>query len=142
MAGRGIRTDTLKTRRILGGFTVGSLARAATVSDLTINVLEAGGTCGPDELDRILNALAPPVAITSNTQASPTVFTTATNTVQTGDTVTIASVAGASADPNGARVATRVNGTTFSVPVNCGVSGGTGGTCTLEKTSVGFVSQL
>jgi hypothetical protein len=142
MAGRGHRFDTLKTRRLAGGFTVTSLAKAANVSDRTILTLENGGTCGPDEAARIVTALAPPVALTSNTQANPTVFTSAANTFVSGDTVTIASVAGANASPNGDRVVTVTNTTTFSVPVNCAVAGGTGGTATLSPTSVGFASQL
>jgi DNA-binding XRE family transcriptional regulator len=142
MAGRGHRFDTLKTRRLAGGFTVTSLAKAANVSDQTIVQLENGGTCGPDEAARIVTALCPPVALTSNTQASPTVFTAAANTLVSGDTVTIASVTGANADPNGSRVVTVVNGTSFSVPVNCGVAGGTGGTATLSPASAGFASQL
>lgn len=138
MAGKGHRMDSLKTRRIAGGFTVTGLAKAANVSDQTITILENGGSCGPDETARIVAALGPTVALTSNTQASPTVFTSAANKFVSGDTVTIAGVAGANADPNGARVATVTNTTTFSVPVNCSSAGGTGGTADLEKTSVGF----
>lgn len=132
----GFRMDTLKARRLLGGLTITRLAQLANVSDQTINQLENGGNCTDVVADRIVNALAPPVALTSNTQASPTVFTAATNTIQTGDTVTIAGVTGANADPNGSRVATRVNATSFSVPVNCGTAGGTGGTATIDPASV------
>ena len=59
---------------------------------------------------------------------------------QTGDTVTIAGVAGASADPNGSRVVTRIDGTSFSVPVNCATAGGTGGTATPDTVILGLVS--
>ncbi len=138
MSGRGHRMDSLKTRRIAGGYTVTSLAKKANVSDQTITILENGGSCGPDESARIVNALAPPVALTSNTQATPTVFTAASNLFVSTDTVTIAGVSGASADPNGDRVVTVTNATTFSVAVNCSVSGGTGGTASLSSTSVGF----
>jgi hypothetical protein len=141
MAGRGQRMDSLKTRRIAGGLTIGALARLAAVSDLTITILENGGTCGPDEAARIVTALAPPIALTSNTQASPTVFTSAAHNLVTGDTVTITGVAGANADPNGSRVVTVVSPTTFSVAVNCAVAGGTGGTATLSSTSVGLANQ-
>ncbi len=142
MAGRGIRMDSLKARRISGGFTVTRLARLANVSDQTITILENGGTTGPDETARILNALCSPITLTSNTQASPTVFTASSNTLVSGDTVTIAGVADASADPNGSRVVTVTNATTFSVPINCGVAGGTGGTATLAGASVTQTSQL
>lgn len=132
----GFRFDTLKARRILGGLTVSALARLANVSDQTITQIENGGNVTEPEASRIITALAPPVALTSNTQASPTVFTSATHTFQTGDTATIAGVADANADPNGSRVVTRVNGTSFSVPVNCGAAGGTGGTATIDPASV------
>ena len=132
----GFRFDTLKARRILGGLTVTRLAQLANVSDQTINQIENGGNVMEPEASRIITALGPPVAVTSNTQASPTVLTTAANTFETGDTVVLAGITGANADPNGARVITKVNGTSFSVAVNCGVSGGTGGTATMDPASV------
>lgn len=133
------RLDSLKTRRILGGYSIGELARRATVSDLTVVALENGGTCDPHVTQRILDALAPPVAITSNSQANPSAVTSATHTFQSGDTVTIAGVTGSNADINGSRVVTRVNATSFTVPVNASVAGGTGGTATADPTSVGLV---
>lgn len=132
----GARFDTLAARRATGGFTVSALAKAATVSDLTIKGIENGGAVVEPEASRIITALAPPVALTSNTQASPTVFTSATHQFQTGDTVVIAGVTGANADPNGSRVVTRLSSTTFSVAVNCSVAGGTGGTATIDPASV------
>lgn len=132
--------DTLKARRILGGLSVSDLAKQANVSDQTIIRLENGGNCLAPEAQRILDALFAAVALTSNTQASPTVFTSATHKFQTGDTVVIAGVATADADPNGTRVVTRVSPTTFSVPVNCSVAGGTGGTATPTSASVGQTS--
>lgn len=138
MAGRGHRLDSLKTRRIAGGFTIPQLARLATVSDLTIVRAENGEAIGPDESARILNAIAPAVALTSNTQANPTVFTSAANLFVTGDTALIAGVATANADPNGTRVVTVTNGTTFSVPINCTVAGGTGDTATPTLATLGF----
>jgi len=134
------RLPTLQARRILGGLLVGDLARLARVDDWIINALEVGGSCQPEVTDRILNALGSPVALTSNSQVSPTVFTTTTaHTFQTGDTVTIAGVTGANADPNGARVITRLSPTTFSVPVDCSTAGGTGGTATITAASIGIV---
>lgn len=130
------RMDTLKTRRVLGGFSVASLAKAANVSDLTITILENGGTVTPEAEKRILDALASAVAITSNSQANPSVVTCATHRFQTNDTVTIAGVVGSNADINGTRVVTRVDATSFSVPVNASTAGGTGGTATLDPVSV------
>jgi len=135
---RGVRLDTLQARRVLGGLTISRLAFLANVSDRTIIELENGGNCDRDVGQRILDALASPVAITSNSQASPTVITCAPHDFQTGDTVTLAGIVGSNADANGSRVATRVNATSFSVPVNCGVAGGTGGTATFDGVSAGL----
>jgi hypothetical protein len=133
----GHRMDTLQTRRIAGGLSVGELARRANVSDFLINRLESGGSCSPVESQRILDALAPPAAITSNSQANPTsVLTAAVHQFQSGDTVVLAGIVGANADPNGTRVATRVDTTHFTVPVNCATAGGTGGTATIDPASV------
>jgi hypothetical protein len=141
------RLDGLKARRILGGFTVTELARRSNTSDAIVTQLEAigssgraeGGTVNEDIAQRLLDAIAPPVALATNTQASPTVFTvTAGHGFQTGDTVVIAGNVGSNADPNGTRVVTRINATTFSVPVNCAAAGGTGGTATATLASVGI----
>lgn len=137
------RLDGLKARRLLGGYILPDLAKKANVSDRIMQTLESGGTCTPRESAQILNAVAPSVALASNTQASPTVFTvTAGHDFQTGDTVTIAGVTGANADPNGVRVVTRVNGTTFSVPVNCATAGGTGGTAIPTSASLSLSSLV
>ena len=137
----GHRLDTLQSRRILGGISIGELARRANVTDCLINRLESGGNCTPDITQRILDALGSPVAITSNSQANPTSCLTATvHTFQTGDTVLLAGITGANADPNGSRVATRVDTTHFTVPINCTTAGGTGGTATIQGASVTVVS--
>lgn len=139
MAGcTGHRLDTLQARRILGGLSVGEVARRANVSDQTVLILENGGNCQPEVSQRILDALAGvPAALATNTQANPTVFTvTAGHNFQTGDTVLIANNTVSNADPNGTRIATRVNATTFSVPIDCSVAGGTGGTGTIQAASV------
>jgi hypothetical protein len=66
--------------------------------------------------------------LTSNSVANPTVVTSATaHNFQTGDVVTIAGVSGSSPTINGVRTVTRIDATSFSVPVNVTV-GGTGGT--------------
>lgn len=132
------RLDGLRVRRGAGGLSVDELAKRATVPAHLVDALESGGSCTPEVTQRVLDALGGTVTLTSNSQASPTVFTVAAHTYQTGDTVVIAGVTGANADPNGSRVVTRINATTFSVPVNCAVAGGTGGTATLDPTSVGI----
>ena len=133
----GLRLDTLKARRLLGGFSVSELAKKANVGDWTILTLEDGGSVLEADALRILDALAPAVAITSNSQANPSVCTTATHLFQTGDTAVIAGVVGSNADINGTRVVTRVNATSFSVPVNASTAGGTGGTATASLASIG-----
>lgn len=135
---RGHRLLSLKTRRIAGGFTIESLARRAAVSDLTIVELENGGNCDPDITERLLDALGPSVTITSSSVASPSVITTAANTFVSGDTVTIAGHTGSTPAIDGDRVATVVNGTSFTIPINVTV-GGTGGTARLSATSLGIV---
>lgn len=134
----GHRLDTLQTRRKLGGFSVDQLAKAATLSCREIEELENGDSCRPEVTQRILDVLGPPVAITSNTQANPSVITSATHLFQTGDTVVIAGVVGSNADINGTRVITRISATTFSVAIDASVAGGTGGTATLQPASVGI----
>lgn len=135
----GHRLDTLKTRRLLGGFSVEQLAKRANLSCREIEELENGDSCRPEVTQRIIDALGPPVTLTSNSQASPTVVTTAAvHTFQTGDTVTLAGITGANADPNGSRVVTRIDTTSFSVAVNCTVAGGTAGTATIDAASVGI----
>ncbi len=73
------------------------------------------------------------VQITSNTQANPTVITTATpHGRTTGDTVVIAGNVGSNASINGSQTITVLSPTTFSVPVDCLSSGGTGGSCAFD----------
>ena len=88
---RGHRLDTLQARRILGGVSIAEVARRANLTDELIQRIEGGDSCDPHVTQRILDALAPPVSLASNTQANPTVFTvTASHQFQTGDTVVIA----------------------------------------------------
>lgn len=133
------RLDGLRVRRTLAGVSVAELAARAIVSCALIDDLESGGSCQPEASDRILNALAPAVALATNTQANPTVFTvTAGHSFQTGDTVTIAGNLTSNADPNGVRVVTRVSATQFSVPIDCLVAGGTAGTATATPATLGL----
>lgn len=83
------------------------------------------------------------ISITSNTQASPTVVTTATpHGLTSNDTVLIAGNTGSNASINGERTVTVISSTTFSVPVNCTTAGGTGGTFTRGKTQNGGTAYL
>lgn len=135
----GHRLDSLKARRILGGFSIGDLAKKANVSDQTIVQLENGGNCLPEVTSRLIDALGPSVAITSSSVANPSVITTATNTFKSTDTVTIANHAGSTPAIDGDRVATVTGGTTFTIPINV-TGGGTGGTAVLSKTTLGHAA--
>jgi len=78
------------------------------------------------------------IPITSNTQASPTVITTPVpHGLTSADIILITGNASSNAAINGERVATVISTTTFSIPVNCGVAGGTGGTFVRSNTSNG-----
>lgn len=136
MAGSaGARLDTLQSRRLAGGLSIQELAQRAVTTDERIQRIERGDTTRPEEVARLLAALAPPVAITSSSIANPSQLTVATHQFQTGDTVTIAGHVGSTPDINGSRVVTRINGTTVSIPVNV-TGGGTGGTMTIDPASV------
>lgn len=75
-----------------------------------------------------------PIALTSNSIANPTVVTTAVpHGFQTGETVTISGNTGSSPTINAALVATRIDATHFSVPVNV-TTGGTGGSAAASAT--------
>lgn len=70
------------------------------------------------------------VALTSSSQANPTLITTgAPHLLATGDVVTIAGHTGSTPAIDGQHVVTVVSGTTFTIPVNVTVAG-TGGTVT------------
>lgn len=132
----GHRLDTLKSRRLAANLSVGDLARRASVSDLTVLMLENGGTCTPEVTERLLDVLGPSVAITSSSVANPSTITTAANAFISADTVTIAGHTGSTPAIDGERVATVVSGTTFTIPLNV-TGGGTLGTARLSSTTLG-----
>lgn len=133
----GHRLDSLRSRRVAAGLSIGELARRANVSDLLVQTLENGGSCDPHITERLLDVLGPSVAVTSSSVANPSVITTAANRFVSADTVTIAGHSGSTPDINGDRVATVTSGTTFTIPVNV-TGGGTGGTARLSATSLGI----
>lgn len=133
---RGVRLTTIKARREAAGLTITGLAKLANVSDLTIIQLENGGNCDEYVMERIIDVLGPVVAITSSSIANPTVVTTAAHRFVSADTVTIAGHTSVTPDINGDRVATVVNGTSFTVPVNVS-DDGVGGTARMSATTLG-----
>lgn len=134
----GHRLPSLKARRIAAGLTITALAKQAAVSDWQIVRLESRGNCLPHITQRILDALGPPVAITSSSVANPSVIATATHKFVSTDTVTIAGHTGSTPAIDGDRVATKINATSFSIPINVTV-GGTGGTARMSATALGIV---
>ena len=138
MPARGHRLDSLKARRLLAGLSVGDLARRSNTSDWIIHQLENGGSCDPHITERLLDALGPVVTVTSSSIANPTNILTATaHTFVSTDTVTIVGHTGSTPAVDGERVATFVNATNFTVPINVS-TGGTGGTARLSATALGI----
>ncbi|MCH7553616.1 MAG: hypothetical protein IIC82_06440 [Chloroflexi bacterium] len=82
------------------------------------------------------------VNITSSSVADPTVITAAADHgLVTGDSVLIAGHSGSTPSINGDHPVTRINDTTYTIPVNVTV-GGTGGTSTKTSTSFGLSAYL
>jgi hypothetical protein len=80
--------------------------------------VEFVGTLSSAEID---------VAITSNTAANPTVITSGTHGLTSGEYIKIPANNGSNATILGTHVVTVISPTTFSIPVNCTTLGGTGG---------------
>lgn len=131
------RMDSLKTRRVAAGFTIPELARRSNTSDLTIQKIENGDGCDPVVEQRLLDAIAASVGITSSSVANPSQVTCAADhNLVTNDTVVIANHTGSTPTINGTRVVTKVNASIVSVPINVTI-GGTGGTITITAASLG-----
>ncbi len=91
-------------------------------------------------VDYTLDTAQRVIPITSNTQATPTVVTTPVpHGLTTGQVILITGNASSNAAINGERTVTVLSATTFSIPINCTVAGGTGGTFVLSSTVNGGV---
>ena len=98
---------------------------AETIAGDMIALFDDTGTT--DSAGRVFTTLGPAgVGITSASVANPTVITTATHGLTTGDTVIITGITGSTPAINGAYVVTVLSTTTFTIPVNVTVAG-TGG---------------
>lgn len=128
---------TLRTRRIAAGLSVADLARLTNTTDRLIERLENGDNCDPQITERLLDVLGPSVAITSSSIANPSNILTAANKFVSADTVTIAGHGGSTPAIDGDRVATVVNATNFTIPINV-TGGGTLGTARLSPTTLGI----
>lgn len=101
-----------------------------TLAQLHVMGLVSGGTGSVRLVD--LGAVAA-VGVTSSSVANPSVITAdEAHGLETGDVVTIASHSGSTPDINGEHTVTKIDATTFSIPVNV-TTGGTGGT--VQRTS-------
>lgn len=136
---------------LASNFTSGELPEAAALSTLkgatVIAMRAATVTAG-----KVRNSDATPIAIVSSTNATPIVVTTLTNTLATGDLVTISGHLVNTA-ANGTWRVTRITATTFSLlgSIGVGVGGATGtvqinggnqtGTGTSEITATGAATD-
>lgn len=95
-------------------------------------------------VDYTLDTAQAAVAITSNSQANPSVVTTPVpHGLTTGDIILISGVATSSPTINGERTVTVISATTFSVPVDTSAgAAGTGGSFVRANTSFGAVGYL
>jgi hypothetical protein len=103
----------------------------------------AAGDTKASSIDHTTQFDAFSIPIVSNTQANPTVITTSVpHKLTTNDTVLIAGNTGSNAAINGVQTVTVISPTTFSVPVNCSVAGGTGGTALQAMSNLGGSAYL
>ena len=98
-------------------------------------------------VDYVDDTSQPVIPITSNSQANPTVVTTPIDhNLTTGDLVKITGVSDSDIDINfatsGVLVATVTSTTTFTVPINCTTSAGTGGVFVRADSSNGGVGYM
>lgn len=106
----------------------GTLDRGVILNQLTPKTVNWNTKTDGNSVDFTLDTSQLNVPITSNTQANPTVITTAVPHGRvTGDIIFISGNTGSNAAINGQQTITVISPTTFSVPVNCTTAGGTGG---------------
>lgn len=118
----------------------GQLDQGVIVQSSTAKTADWNTKTDGASIDYTLDTSQRVIPITSNTQASPTVITTTVpHGLTTGQVILIAGNTGSDATLNGERTVTVISTTTFSVPVNCSVAGGTGGTFVRSSTVNGGV---
>ena len=118
----------------------GQIDRGVIIQDSTAKTIDWNTKTDGASVDYTLDTSQRNIPITSNTQASPTVVTTPVpHGLTTGQVILIAGNASSNAAINGERTVTVVSATTFSIPVNCTVAGGTGGSFVLSSTVNGAV---
>lgn len=118
----------------------GQLDKGVIVQNSTAKTIDWNTKTDGNSVDYTLDTSQRVIPITSNTQANPTVVTTTVpHGLTTGQVVLIAGNAGSNATLNGERTVTVISTTTFSVPVDCSVAGGTGGSFVRSSTVNGGV---
>jgi hypothetical protein len=116
----------------------GSLDRGVILNSSVAKTVDWNTKTDGNSVDYTTDTSQRNIPITSNTQASPTVITTPVpHGLATNDIILIAGNTGSNATLNGERTVTVISTTTFSVPVNCGVAGGTGGSFVRSNTAFG-----
>lgn len=130
------------TKANVGYSITGQRDQGAIVQELEAKTSDWNTKTGGEQLD---SSTVPQrvYAITSNSQANPTVVTCASpHGLTTGDAVLISGVSGSSPDINGEQTVTVIDTTTFSVAVNTSAgTGGTGGSfvkITTQNGAVGY----
>ena len=119
---------------------VALVAAPPTGSSIVVQwaLLSNGGTIG--EL-KLLNGAVFSAAITASSQANPTIITCGVY-VPTGTQVTISGESTATPALNGTYVATNVDGTRFSIPVNVTVAGTNGTAANAAGTGATVLDML
>lgn len=113
----------------------GTIDRGVIVQSQTAKTVDWNTKTDGASVDYTLDTSQRVIPITSNTQANPTVITTPVpHGLTTGQVILITGNASSNAAINGERTVTVVSTTTFSIPVNCTVAGGTGGSFVLSST--------
>jgi hypothetical protein len=150
----GIEGDLVSAYEVMG--TVGALTKANATHTTTGQtdrgvVLQPLATKSADwntkslgtQVDGITSPWLRTIPITSNSQASPTVVTTTVpHGLTSNHVIVISGNSGSNATINGERTVTVISPTTFSIPVNCTTSGGTGGTFLVANSLSGGAGYL
>lgn len=110
---------TGSTPALDGTYTITNVATSTTFTiAVNVTVAGSGGTAA--------RVMSTGTTITSSSVANPSVITTATHGLTTGDSVTISGHVGSTPAIDGTYTVTVINSTSFSIPVNV-TAGGTGG---------------
>jgi hypothetical protein len=120
----------------------GQVDRGVIVQDWVAKAANWNTKTDGQSVDATLSPGQPPIPITSNSIANPTVVTTPVpHGLQTNDVVLISGVITSTPAINGQQTVTRISATQFSIPVNVTVAG-TGGQFLRASSNNGGVGYL